>query len=142
MTRKVLTFMLVGLLVMTLGGVFGCCESPPLPDGSTTKSFYNCLTNLQDKICNAPDDVVSVADIVIQLLKPVAMGLVPGSAPYVALVTAQGIKSTGCAAVTDLNIMIAYIQGLNQAKTMQASGTKAMPQLIDVNALVLWRAMK
>jgi len=134
-------FTIILSVVLILGlAVYGCCTLTA-PDGTQTKSTANCFKTAQDKICNASPDVVSIADIVITLLKPELAVLVPGTAPFIALVTAQGIKDTGCAVITNLNTMIAFIQGMNtQAKLMVAkSSMKAAPVGINVQPLLDWR---
>ena len=132
---------MAGFLVLVMGLAYvGCCTLTA-PDGTVTKNTANCFKVAQDKVCNASPDVISVADIVINLLKPEAAVLIPGSAPYIALVTAQGIKDTGCAVLTDLNTMIAFIQGLNTQTQLAAkkSGKKMASAPIDVQALIIWR---
>ena len=136
---KRLTVVLSVILVLSL--IVPACCTYTAPDGTVTKSTANCFKAAQDKVCNASSDVVGIADIVINLLKPEIATLVPGSAPYVALVTAQGIKNTGCAVLTDLNTMIAFIQGMNtQAKLVMVKGSmKAAPVGINVQPLLDWR---
>ena len=128
------------VLVLMLGLLLGGCAG-----------FTNLLTGAQDKVCNAPASVIEVTDLVLNALKPVVANLVQGSAGLLAYVTAQGIKDTGCADITELNSMIAFIQGMNTAKVimakeMQAKGISTVPlqtwmasnRAIDVSPLVDW----
>lgn len=93
-----------------------------------------------DYVCNAPAEVVSVADMVINLLKPIMGSLVPGTGPYLALVTAEGIKTIGCATITELNQMITFIEGVNTERALAYKGAmKAAPLGINVGALKKWR---
>ena len=127
------------LIVLAFGVVMGCCSSTA-PDGTVTKSTINCFKMAQDKVCNASPDVLSIADIVINLLKPEITTLIPDSAPYVALATAQSIKDTGCAAITGLNTMIAFIQGLNtKAMLVNMKMGKAATTGINIQPLLNWR---
>ena len=147
-SKIVVLVMVLALMVLVLGG---CCANPK--DATMPKSFFNCfgvgaaavqgaVVAAQDKVCNAPANVVTIADIVIGLLKPEIAILVPGSAPFIALVTAQAIKDTGCAVLTDLNTMITFIQGMNTKSMIMAKGMKAAPKLIDVAPLLSWEAGK
>lgn len=135
MTKRMLILAMVLALAVLLGG---CCQNPIDPN-DTQKKFVYCTEKLQDKICNAPDTVLAVVDIIISLLKPEVATLIPGSAPYISYVTANNIKATGCAAITDLNTMINFIQGYNTAKIIAAKGTKAAPAVIDVAPLLAWK---
>ena len=132
--------MVIGMVMASLVLIGGCCTLTA-PDGTTTKSFPNCFKAVQDKVCNAPDSVLAVADIVINLLKPEAAILIPGSAPFIALVTAQSIKDTGCAALTGLNTMINFIEGYNTKAqlAMKTRKMKAAPAGTNVQPLISWR---
>ena len=124
--------------------ILALCVSLMAPVGFSGCAGSNSggLQTAQDQICNAPADVMQVADLVIGLLGPVVGSLVPGTAPFVALVTAENIKTTGCAAISGLNTMIAYIEGFNKSKQMEAAKTKAPVKLIAVGALYAWKAGK
>ena len=132
MKKKLAILLIVGLTLA------GCCSNPINP-ADTQKKFVYCVEKLQDKICNAPDSVVGIADTVINLLKPELAILVPGSAPYIAHITATNIKNTGCTAITDLKVLIDFIQGYNAAKVMAAKGMKAAPVTIPVQPLLDWK---
>ena len=130
------------ILAMVLALMFtGCCSYTAL-DGTVTKSFPNCFKTAADKVCNAPQSVLNIADVVINLLKPEVAILVPGSAALLAYVTAQNIKSTGCATLTSLNNLIAFIEGFNTAQVKAMAGKKAVPVGINVQPLQDWAAGK
>ena len=133
--RKILALIIVLALPLS-----GCCTLIA-PDGTTTKSAANCFKTAQDKVCNASPDVIAVAQVVISLLTPELATLVPGTAPFIAYMTAQNIQATGCAVLTDLNTMIAFIQGMNtQSKLVSVrAGKKAFPAGINVQPLIDWR---
>ena len=124
--------------------ILALCVSLMAPVGFSGCAGSNSggLQTAQDQICNAPADVMQVADLVIGLLGPVVGSLIPGTAPFIALVTAEKIQATGCAAITGLNTMIAYIEGFNEAKKIEAAKTKAPVKLINVAPLYAWRAGK
>lgn len=129
MKKLVFLVVLVGLLLAVTGGT---CMSGFLSSANTTTAA------VANKVCNAPASVVEICDLVISLLKPVAISLVPASAPYVALVTAQGIKDTGCALSTDVNTMIAFIQSANTLQDAQAKVAKG----INITPLQVWAGGK
>ena len=124
--------------------IIALCVSLMAPVGLVGCAWFQSggLQTAQDQICNAPADVLQVADLVIGLLKPVAATLIPGSAPFIALVTAQSIKDTGCAAISSLNTMISFIEGMNEAKKVEAVKTKAPVKLINTGPLYAWWAGK
>ena len=127
---------MISILCLAL---MGCC-SYTATDGTVSKSFGNCFKTAQDKVCGATADQIAIADAVIALLKPVLSTLVPGSAAFTAFVTAQSIKDTGCAVLSDLNVMIAFIQGINtQNQLAAAKGLKMAPAVINVQPLIDWR---
>lgn len=125
--KKFLAMLMI--LALCFGAVGASCLNDVKPSVDTA----------QDRICNAPPEVVSVAEPVIALLKPLVGSLVPGSAAFTAFVTAQGIKDTGCAAVTALNTMITYLEGVNTERALAYQGKKAAPLGLDVGALKKWR---
>ena len=119
------------VLVIVLALLLGGC--------STFWSSANTATaTVANRVCNAPASVVEICDFVINLLKPEVAVLVPGSAPFVALVTAQGIKDTGCAVVTDINQMIAFVQSANTLQDAQAKAAKG----INITPLQVWAGGK
>lgn len=132
--KKILALLAIIALLFT-----GCCTKTVInPDGTagTSKSFLNCITTAQDKVCNAPPAVMNIAQGVITLAEAILAVAVPGSSVYIAAVgslsTAQGIQATGCAILTDLAAMIQFAQ--NPPK---ASLKKAMAP-IDVQPLIDW----
>lgn len=126
------------LLALTLA-VSGCC-SFTAADGTVTKSFANCFKIAQTQVCNADPAAIATADAVLAILKPIAGTLIPGSSAYLALITAQGIKDTGCATLTALNSLIAFLDGFNTAKTLAAVQLKKGAAVaIDPTPLVNWR---
>ena len=134
--KKILSLIMVTSLFLA-----GCC-SLTAPDGTVTKSTANCFKTAQDKVCNAPPEVITIAQAVLSLLTPELATLVPGTAPFIAYMTAQNIQATGCAVLTDLNTMIAFIQGMNtKTKMMAAKVTKGIvpPMGINVSPLIDWR---
>jgi hypothetical protein len=134
MKKVLVLYMIVAL------ASFGCCTLTA-PDGTVTKSFSNCLTTTQDKVCNASPDVLAVADTVLALVKPFIATALPGSAILMAYVTATNIKTYGCAGITELNLLIAFIQGYNiQAPVAAKAGMMKAPlATIDVSPLLNWR---
>lgn len=134
--------LLILVMVLALGLAVGCSCKYTAPDGTVSESFANCFKIGQDKVCNADPAVIATADAVLSILKPIAGTLIPGSAPYLALITAQGIKDTGCATITGLNTLIAFIEGFNKGKTLTMAGLKAASAPINVQPLYDWKARK
>lgn len=132
-------YFLLFLVLLAIPVMFAGCKGTTPPP---ITSPIDVVDVIQDKVCNAPPAVLAVADVVIALLKPELVALVPESAPFVAYITAQNIKTSGCAAATGLNTMIAFAQGYN-TKTMLAYKTSKvkgpMPNLIPISPLTAWR---
>lgn len=95
--------------------------------------FQNIVQGGEDKVCNAPPEVLAVADTVLSLLKPLVEGAVPGSGIVLAYATASNIKATGCASLKALDQLIDFINGFNTAR----AGQKAL--MVDPNPLVNWK---
>lgn len=134
----------LAILAIVALSLAGCCSMTG-PDGVVTTSFANCFQTSQYEVCNAPADVVAAADMVIAVLKPEAALLLPGSEPFIALVTAQQIKDTGCAALTSLNTLIGFSQTYNlkvavaiKSVNMKVGAAKAIP----IRPLENWRDSK
>ncbi len=137
--KKILVFMLViGVFMSSL--MIGCC-SIQQTDGTTNKSFWNCFTKSQYVICNADQATVSAVDVFLNFVKPFISTTVPGSALALAYLTATNIKTYGCAAVTDLNTLITFIQGLNIAQEDQTkmAGKKMTKPLLPVTPIINWK---
>ena len=136
--------LLVLVMVLALASI-GCCTFTA-PDGTVSKNFFNCLKIAQDKVCNATPEVMSVANMAVELAKYAISIAVPGSKEYMdavgAYATATGIQATGCAMLTDLNKMIAFLR----SPAAQAAETKLMAvkgpmkaTAINVQPLIDWR---
>lgn len=133
--KKILILLAIVALALT-----GCCTLTA-PDGTQTKSTANCFKVAQDKVCNASPDVLAVADTVLAIVKPFVATALPGSAVLMAYVTATNIKTYGCAGITDLNLLIAFIQGYNTQTSMAMKGgsIKMGQAAINVQPLISWR---
>lgn len=97
-----------------------------------------CLKQVQDKVCSPPPEVMAVVNAVAPAVGLIIATAVPGSASFVTAVANQqtitAIQGGVCVSVTQLNNLIAFIQGLNQAK----AGVKAFKPY-DADALIEWR---
>ena len=105
-----------------------------------------CMQNTQTTVCNAPANVVSQIQAVLDLAEAALATLVPGTAPYVAAVgayaTASAIQNGLCVGLTQLNSLIAFLQDPNttalQTKVMMKKGPmKAV--VINVQPFISWR---
>jgi hypothetical protein len=138
--KKLISICVVVAMTMT----FGCCTLEA-PDGTLSQSFSNCFKTAQDRVCNAPVSVLNLADLALTLLKGVAEAYVPGSAEYTVFITAQNIKTTGCATLTNLNAMIDFFKSDKAAALETKMMLKAGPMkavAIDVQPLIDWRDKK
>ena len=130
------------VLVMVLSLVsMGCC-SLTAPDGTVTKSPLNCLKTAQDKVCNAPANVIAVIDAVITVAEMAVAAFVPGTAAYIAAVqsfgTAVSIKDGLCVSLTQLNQLIDFLQN-PQVQAMQAKKGIMKAQAVPVDPFIQWR---
>ena len=105
-------------------------------------------TKAQTNVCNPPQAVIDVIKAGIPIIKIAINIALPGSQVFTdaieAEATANLILNTGCVAVTDLNKLIAFIQGTSfaqaQASTavakLKAAGTVTQP--LNVAPLQAW----
>ena len=110
-------------------------------------SGATCMQNVQDTVCNPPASVIAVANAAAPLVAIAINMALPGSAAFINAVTVQGaitaIQGGACVSTTQLNALIAWLQG-NDAKTLQAKAqVKAGPMkaaaFIDPAPLIVWR---
>ena len=105
-----------------------------------------CMQNTQQTICNAPPAVVAQIQAVISLAELGLATFVPGTALYVAAVsayaTASAIQSGLCIGLTQLNALIAFIQNPQVAPLQAKAMVKAGPMkavAINPQAFIDWR---
>ena len=130
--KKIIVF----LAIVALACVSGCSCPRADSTGVITKNFTNCLETAQDIICDPPPEVLAGSNILLNLLKPVANTYVPGTAEFNAYVTAENITSIGCASVTGLNGLIAYLQS-KQAQTLMLE--KGEATALSIQPFIDWR---
>jgi len=108
--------------------------------GATCKNFW---IGAQDKVCNAPANVMAVIDGIITVAELGVATFVPGSAAYIAAIqsfgTATSIKDGLCVSLTQLNALIAYVQSQPALrKKAMAKVDPAKAVAINVQPLIDW----
>ena len=128
---------LVVLAVVLAMAVSGCCNKVQL-DGTTKKEIS--LACIQDTICNADPATVAAVDVFLSFAKPLIPDALPGSPLLKAVLTAENIKTYGCAGLTELTELIIFIGGINtaQAKASQVKGFKMAAAPIAVEPIIAW----
>lgn len=108
------------------------------------------LQTVQDMLCNPSQSVIDVATAASPLVAIAINIAVPGSAAYVNAVSVQAaitaIQGGACVSLTQLNVLIAWLQS-DEAKTLQQQvmvkeGPSRATVLIDVTPLISWRDSK
>ena len=105
-----------------------------------------CMQNTQTTVCNAPANVVSQIQAVLDLAELGIATFVPGSAEAVAAIgayaTASAIQNGLCVGLTQLNSLIAFLQDPNnaalQTKVMMKKGPMKAT-VINIQPFVDWR---
>jgi hypothetical protein len=135
---------LVFLVILAMGFASGCSCPRADSNGVITKSFSNCLLTAQDIVCNPSAEVLAETNVFLAIIKGVAEAFVPGTAAFMARITAENIATIGCATVTGLNGLISYMQStqFQQAQVMQMKkGIKATAP-ISPQPFIDWRDTK